>query len=233
MISKRSLLLVLFLCGQLSMNSCSTKNTSSDQNGPSEDDFITEEGFGSDEEVVSLDDDLYAEIDNNLNQETNVAADNIYDDVDQVAAFNSSMKEDVYKVLSDNFKVYKAQEGETLMWIAFKLYGDYRAWKRLKSWNEEALDFNNVVVAGTEIKYEPMTTAFKWEGKGNPYLINNGDSLSKISKKVYKGEVQHWKSIWLNNQLQIRDPNLIFAGFTLFYLPYEEVKRELASDEEI
>lgn len=224
---------LLTLCTQFFLAGCSSKKTTSNDSGPSEADFIVDDGSGSSEEVVSLDDDIYAEIDNDLSQESNLAADNIYDDVDQVEAFNSSMKKDVYKVLSDNSKVYKAKEGETLMWIAYKLYGDYRAWKKLKAWNEDALDYDNAVVAGTELKYEPLTTAFTWKSQGNPYIILKGDSLSKISKKVYDGEIKYWKSIWTNNQLQVRDPNLIFAGFTLFYLPYEEVKRELASDEKI
>ncbi len=225
--SLKALLLLLATQGLL-ITSCSTKKAAThDEPSVSEQDFI------SDEEVISLGDDLYSEIDEGMNQQTSFAADNIYDDVEQVEAFNSSIKEDVYKVLSDNFKVYKTKEGETLMWVAFKLYGDYRAWRKLKSWNEEVLDFDLSLAAGTELKYEPMTSKFQWQGKGNPYLILNGDSLSKISKKVYNGEIQHWKSIWLNNQLQVRDPNLIFAGFTLFYLPYEELKRELASDEKI
>ena len=51
---------------------------------------------------------------------------------------------------------------------------------------------------------------------GDPYLIKTGDSLSLISRKVY-GDYKKWDHIYRNNPRQIRDPNLIFAGFTLYY----------------
>lgn len=51
---------------------------------------------------------------------------------------------------------------------------------------------------------------------GNPYLTKQGDSLSLISKKVY-GNYRKWGQIYNNNRDQIRNPNLIFAGFVLYY----------------
>jgi len=61
---------------------------------------------------------------------------------------------------------------------------------------------------------------------GNPYLIKSGDSLSLISKKVY-GDWREWPAIHKNNPKQIRDPNLIFAGFTLYYLPLNKIALQL------
>ncbi|PIP94727.1 MAG: hypothetical protein COW78_09545 [Bdellovibrio sp. CG22_combo_CG10-13_8_21_14_all_39_27] len=61
---------------------------------------------------------------------------------------------------------------------------------------------------------------------GNPYLIKSGDSLSLISKKVY-GDWREWPAIHKNNPQQIRDPNLIFAGFTLYYLPLNKIALQL------
>ena len=43
-----------------------------------------------------------------------------------------------------------------------------------------------------------------------------------ISKKKY-GTPVRWKSIWDNNKPMIKDPNLIFAGFTLYYIPDNSV----------
>jgi nucleoid-associated protein YgaU len=40
------------------------------------------------------------------------------------------------------------------------------------------------------------------------------------------GTTRKWKKIYKNNEPLVRDPNLIFAGFTLYYLP----QRKLASE---
>ncbi len=117
---------------------------------------------------------------------------------------------------------YEVQKGETLMWIAFKLYGDYRKWKDLKASNEELAQRG--VRAGDKLKYSP--SEFNWAPNGLPHLIKNGETLGTISNEKY-GTGTKWKRIWENNKEMIRDPNLIFAGFTLYYSPEE---REIASD---
>ena len=71
------------------------------------------------------------------------------------------------------------------------------------------------ILAGTQIKYNPPSEKFVWSAKGDPYLIKLGDTLGLISKSKY-GTVKKWRSIWDNNKPMIRDPNLIFAGFTLY-----------------
>ena len=43
---------------------------------------------------------------------------------------------------SGEMAIYTTQKGETLMQIAFKIYGDYRKWKDLMSWN--SLNSQNV-----------------------------------------------------------------------------------------
>lgn len=130
----------------------------------------------------------------------------------EVAAMPISINED------GEFQVYEVKKNETLMWIAFKLYGDYRKWKELANWNGTHFA-SGALRAGTEIKYK--SSSFVWRPKGNPYLIERGDYLSKISKKVY-GTPMEWKRIWENNRPMIRYPDLIFAGFTLYYVPKEE-----------
>jgi len=63
--------------------------------------------------------------------------------------------------------------------------------------------------------------------------------LGVISTKVYDGEKKYWKKLWENNKPMIRDPNLIFAGFTIFYQPLEQLTgqpqttRELSSETEV
>jgi len=66
------------------------------------------------------------------------------------------------------------------------------------------------------ISWESPASAM--EHNGEQYLIVFGDTLGKISSKVY-GSMGKWKMIWENNKRLIRDPNKIYAGFYLYYVP--------------
>jgi nucleoid-associated protein YgaU len=123
-------------------------------------------------------------------------------------------------------KTYQVQKNETLMMIAFKLYGDYGKWKELASYNRAALKGSTVVTTGVNLKYMAPAEEFVWNPEGLPYLIKTGDNLGKISTNVYQTP-KKWKMIWDNNRPLIKDPNKIFAGFTLYYL---ESGRDVASE---
>jgi nucleoid-associated protein YgaU len=125
--------------------------------------------------------------------------------------------------LSDEVKTYTAGKDETLMWISFKLYGDYRYWRVLSKMNGGMINLKK----NAGIKYKVPVNEFIWEPKGSPYLIKRGDTLGRISTNIY-GIVSKWRAIYENNKEMIRDPNLIFAGFTLYYLK----DAKLAEDEE-
>lgn len=127
--------------------------------------------------------------------------------------------------LSDNMMEYKVQKNETLMMIAFKLYGDYGWWKKLAGWNQDSLKGSQIVRVGQTLKYMAPSEEFVWNPQGLPYLIRTGDNLGLISKSVYQTP-KKWKLIWENNRPLIKNPNLIFAGFTIYYL---ENGREVAS----
>ena len=114
---------------------------------------------------------------------------------------------------------YRVSKGDTLMWIAFKLYGDYSLWRKIYNLNQEKVGENYDLTAGTLLKYHIADKEF-YPPMGSPYFIKRGDSLSRISQKVY-GEYRKWPMIFKNNSRQIKDPNLIFAGFTLYYLPLD------------
>ncbi len=127
--------------------------------------------------------------------------------------------------LSDNMMEYKVQKNETLMMIAFKLYGDYGWWKKLAGWNSDKLKGGQIVRVGQTLKYMAPSEEFVWNPQGLPYLIRTGDTLGLISKSVYQTP-KKWKLIWENNRPLIKNANLIFAGFTIYYL---ENGREVAS----
>lgn len=121
---------------------------------------------------------------------------------------------------------YKVQKHETLMMIAFKLYGDYEKWKELANRNSGLLKGSLVVREGMTLKYLAPAEEFVWNPQGLPYLIRTGDTLGKISGNVYQ-DVRKWKLIWDNNRPLIKNPNKIFAGFTIYYL---ENGREVATE---
>jgi nucleoid-associated protein YgaU len=123
-------------------------------------------------------------------------------------------------------KEYVVQKNETLMLIAFKLYGDYSRWRSLATQNPGKVDGSGLVRAGSILSYEAPVEEFVWSPSGNPYLIKNGDTLGTISKQVYE-TTSKWKMIWENNRPMIKDPNKIYAGFTIYYVDGREVASEI------
>ncbi len=113
-------------------------------------------------------------------------------------------------------QTYKVQKGETLMQIAFKLYGDIGKWKDIKAMNKDKISNNSSLRANMNLKYMAPESPFVWNPSGVPYMIKNGDTLGIISSNVYSTP-KKWKAIYENNKPLIKNPNVIFAGFTLYY----------------
>lgn len=74
---------------------------------------------------------------------------------------------------------YQVQKGDTLMLVAFKIYGDYRKWKELKAWNGDIL--KSKMGPGVELKYNVPDQVFGWKPSGMPYMVKTGDNLGMIS----------------------------------------------------
>lgn len=111
---------------------------------------------------------------------------------------------------------YIVEKGDTLLLISFKIYGDYRKWRQILAENPGVSA--NSLAAGKLLKYTQPENQFEWIKRGNAHLILKGDTLGTISNQYY-GTIKRWKDIYKNNQPMILDPNLIFAGFTLYYVP--------------
>ncbi|MFT6071098.1 MAG: nucleoid-associated protein YgaU [Bacteriovoracaceae bacterium] len=123
---------------------------------------------------------------------------------------------------------YIIQKNDTLMLAAWKIYGDTSRWRELESLNQEKLH-NGQIWTGETLVFNRPDSEFVWNPEGSPYLIQGGDTLGVVSNKVYESP-KHWKAIWYNNRDLIRNPDLIFAGFTIYYKDLEEVnEREIAS----
>ena len=122
---------------------------------------------------------------------------------------------------------HTVSNGETLGVIASKIYGDFRKWRSIYLDNEEKLGAKPLT-AGTILRYQMPAEGEVIRPEGNPYLILRNDTLGTISEKVYDGTTNHWKKIWKNNHQMIWDPNLIFAGLTIF-TPELNSEREVAN----
>lgn len=121
---------------------------------------------------------------------------------------------------------YQVQENDTLMLVAFKVYGDYSRWREIAEYNSELLKGSTSLEKGMNLQYKAPKERFEFRPDGNPYLVKKGDYLVKISHKTY-GTSKHWEAIWKNNQPLIKDPNVVFAGFTI-YTPILDNTRDVA-----
>lgn len=126
---------------------------------------------------------------------------------------------------SQEFGSYKVEKSDTLMMVAFRIYGDYHKWKELKAWNKAEL--KNGMHAGMFLKYTVPEKKFVWNPTGLPYLVKEGNTLGTISNEKY-GTPKKWKDLYENNRPLIQNPNVIFAGFTIYYVPV----RDIASQKE-
>jgi len=119
---------------------------------------------------------------------------------------------------------YRVKKGDTLMKIAFEQYGDLYRWKEIYKANRANIQDPNHVPPGTMLNLAGagMVTI---EKNGNSYLIKHGDTLGVISNDVY-GTIRKWKKLWENNRQLIKDPNKIYAGFYLYYVPESKLTHE-------
>jgi LysM repeat protein len=111
---------------------------------------------------------------------------------------------------------YSVKAGDTLMKIAFTIYGDVDRWKDLKEWNSGKLKSVSQLSVGTKLKYETPVNSFSPEQLAHSYLIKKGDTLAGIADEVY-GRKMKYRKLQNYNRRLIKNPNRIFAGFTIFY----------------
>jgi nucleoid-associated protein YgaU len=119
--------------------------------------------------------------------------------------------------VSGEFVQYKVRRGDTLMKIAFEKFGDLHRWKDILNTNQGVLAGNPELRAGMVLNIEGAIVV-AIEHQGEIYLIKKGDTLGLISKDVY-GTPKKWKRLWENNRTLIKNPNHIYAGFNLYYIP--------------
>lgn len=122
---------------------------------------------------------------------------------------------------------YTVRAGDTLMKIAFHLYGDVDRWKDLLELNQGALKDGSSLRKGMKLRYEAPSEPFTPEELAHAYQIKKGDTLAGIADEVY-GRKAKYRKLQTYNRRLIKNPNRIFAGFTLFY---EITEQEMAEAE--
>ena len=120
---------------------------------------------------------------------------------------------------------YNVQAGDTLMKIAFNIYGDIDAWKQIYDMNRDQLSSAKALKKGQVLKYEKPAEAVTISQNGDPYLIKSGDTLGTISNDIY-ATPKKWRALYENNRQLIKDPNKIYVGFYLYYHISESEKAQ-------
>ncbi len=152
------------------------------------------------------------------------AGEQVVESAEQVIETENVSMTDTQGSSSGSYSSYTVQRNETLMMISFKLYGSYDRWKDLLRDNQGVLNGSTVISPGMQLQY--MTgQEISWQPNGSPYLIQSGDTLGKISSKTYKTP-RYWRNIWDNNKTLIKNPNRIFAGFTIYTPQLRDVATE-------
>jgi nucleoid-associated protein YgaU len=121
-------------------------------------------------------------------------------------------------------EVYEVQGGDTLMKIAFKVYGDVYQWRKVLDDNSDRISDPGRLVKGTQLKVDNAPNEDYYNGYER-YLIKSGDTLGIISDDVY-GTQKKWKQLWKMNDGLVKDPNRIYAGFFLRYTMSEEDRQD-------
>jgi nucleoid-associated protein YgaU len=118
-------------------------------------------------------------------------------------------------------KTVRVKRGDTLMKIAFEHYGDLYRWREILQANRSKIADANNVPPGTVLTLNGVGDV-TIERNGKKHMIQWGDTLGTISGTVY-GTTKRWKALWENNRQLIKDPNKIYAGFYLYYLPLQQL----------
>jgi nucleoid-associated protein YgaU len=225
------ILMSLLLTGLIS---CSAKKQDSMQDDSAIELTDSDELLESSDDLALTDETLSEEpmADGNFNEDSDmmvneeVAMDEPVEMEEPVAMQDTSTEEIVIDQVGSQMQ-YTVEKGDTLMMIAFKIYGDYSKWREIANLNQNKLIQGQIAPIGTSLTYYAPSEAFSWNPEGNPYLVKNGDTLGGISTDTY-GTMKFWKNIWDNNKPLIKNPNRIYAGFTI-YTPIME-GREVATE---
>jgi nucleoid-associated protein YgaU len=115
---------------------------------------------------------------------------------------------------------YTVQAGDTLSSIAQRAYGDGSRthWMAIYRTNQDQIGDNpDLIQPGVSLHIPPFANS---PTKENYYIVQGGDTLSGIAQKAYGDGLQaYWMTIYLVNQYDIGDPNVIYPGASIYIPP--------------
>ncbi|MFQ6113741.1 MAG: LysM peptidoglycan-binding domain-containing protein [bacterium] len=127
-------------------------------------------------------------------------------------------KEALVKILPKrmtDFQYYTVQKGDWLSKIAKKFYGDVMKYSEIFEANQKIIKNPNLIYPGQRLRIPHASRA------GEYYVVEAGDWLSKIAKKLY-GDAMKYTEIFEANRKIIKDPNFIFSGQRLQIPPVKQ-----------
>ncbi len=218
------LTLVAIFCGAVTLSGCMRRKQSQVYSSLEEAQGSVKSNRGLASDTAAVEDGQPLERLPNL--DADAAVDNLSGSIAEVRDEVSSRASEAVGSV-DGFARYTVKKGDTLMKIAFELYGDIDRWKDLYRLNKNKLHNRIQLSAGQNLAYVPAETTPQTHPEGEPYLIKVGDSLGSISQDVY-GVRKRWRELYEHNKTLIKDPNRIFAGFYLYYQITEQQRAQAA-----
>jgi nucleoid-associated protein YgaU len=207
-----------------------TSQSDADQVGSVPEDMLTDEkgveASGTSTNPAATAADPFGDLKEKTPEKTEEAAStDVKDDSDPFKDSSSSKAESIAG--SGKIERYTVKAGDTLMKIAFNLYGDVDRWKDLHELNQEALKGKSGLRKGMKLRYDAPVESFTPEQLAHSYEIKKGDTLAGIADDVY-GKKMKYKKLQAYNKNLIKNPNRIFAGFTIYY---DITEKEMAEAE--
>ena len=122
---------------------------------------------------------------------------------------------------------YTVQPGDTLWKIAVKYFGDGNQWRKILEDNKDTIADPNRIYVGQVIIINVTANSTEAAGTANAagttndaeivdgiYTVKAGDTMWKISKKVY-GTGIFWRRLFNANKETIKDASRIYVGQTI------------------
>lgn len=127
-----------------------------------------------------------------------------------------------------NSGVYVIQAGDSLGKISTKIYGTAQRWMELAQANN--ISDPRKIFPGDELSFELIGDSAARFAKAlstvitKEVVVSHGDTLASLAKQVL-GPKASWKQLYAYNKAKISNPNRIFVGMRLKYVPSEEIAK--------
>jgi carbamoylphosphate synthase large subunit len=126
------------------------------------------------------------------------------------------------EMINMEYAEYEVKLGDTLMLVAYQVLGDYQKWPEIAKLNKEVLGAKTTLEKGQKLRFIKREITNAENPMGSPYLIKPRDTLGGVSNKVY-GTIRLWDELYFNNKNFIKNPNVLYSGFVVFYPTKEEI----------